>query len=193
MNWIAGSTIRDLRLKKQMTQKDLADRLSLSDKTISKWETDKGLPDISIIADLAEVLSVSVSELLTGAVAENKNRGANMRRSKFYICPVCGNVIHAMGEGAFSCCGIRLPAAEAESMDEAHDINIETSDGDIYATMDHPMEKGHYISFIGLLRDNSFQMEKLYPEQNAEARFRMVGRGTLICYCNRHGLFTKKL
>ena len=114
MNYITGETIRKLREKKKLTQKELSEKLMVSDKTVSKWETGKGLPDISILSELAKALSVSVPELLTGDVAVNRNISANMKRSKFYVCPICGNVIHAMGEGAFSCCGIRLPEQEAE-------------------------------------------------------------------------------
>ena len=123
MNYITGNTIRELREKKKMTQRELADILMVSDKTVSKWETGKGLPDISILTELAEALSVSVPELLTGDVAVNRNRAANMKRSKFYVCPVCGNVVHAMGDGAYSCCGIRLPENEAEPADENHSIH----------------------------------------------------------------------
>ncbi|MDD6042323.1 MAG: helix-turn-helix domain-containing protein [Eubacteriaceae bacterium] len=193
MNYVTGNTIRELREKKKMTQRELADILMVSDKTVSKWETGKGLPDISILTELAEALSVSVPELLTGDVAVNRNRAANMKRSKFYVCPVCGNVVHAMGDGAYSCCGIRLPENEAEPADENHSIHTEYMDGDLYVHIDHPMEKSHYISFIAFLTDGTVQMEKLYPEQTAEVRFRRAGRGKLLIFCNRHGLFEKKL
>ncbi|MDD6043641.1 MAG: desulfoferrodoxin family protein, partial [Eubacteriaceae bacterium] len=62
-----------------------------------------------------------------------------------------------------------------------------------YVHIDHPMEKSHYISFIAFLTDGTVQMEKLYPEQTAEVRFRRAGRGKLLVFCNRHGLFEKKL
>lgn len=164
-----------------------------SDKTISKWETNKGFPDLSILSELANALSVSVPELLTGDVAVNKNISANMRRSRFYVCPICGNVIHAMGEGAFSCCGIRLPSQEAEEPYEQHRLYVEDVDGEMFVYLDHPMEKSHSISFMAYVTDCHIQMEKLYPEQTAQTHFRRAGRGTIFAFCNRHGLFSVKV
>ena len=193
MTYITGETIKRLREKKKLTQKELAENLMVSDKTISKWETNKGLPDLSILSELANALSVSVPELLTGDVAVNKNISANMRRSRFYVCPICGNVIHAMGEGAFSCCGIRLPSQEAEEPDEQHRLYVEDVDGEMFVYLDHPMEKSHSISFMAYVTDCHIQMEKLYPEQAAQTHFRRAGRGTIFAFCNRHGLFSVKV
>lgn len=193
MTYITGETIKRLREKKKLTQKELAEKLMVSDKTISKWETKKGLPDLSILSELANALSVSVPELLTGDVAVNKNISANMRRSRFYVCPICGNVIHAMGEGAFSCCGIRLPSQEAEEPDEQHRLYVEDVDGEMFVYLDHPMEKSHSISFMAYVTDCHIQMEKLYPEQAAQTHFRRAGRGTIFAFCNRHGLFSVKV
>ena len=108
MSYITGKTIKQLRERKDMTQKELAREISVSDKTISKWETSKGLPDIGIIEDLAKVLGVSIAELLTGDYRVNDNQSANMRKTHFYVCPVCGNIITSVGEGLISCCGISL-------------------------------------------------------------------------------------
>lgn len=193
MTYITGETIKRLREKKKLTQKELAEKLMVSDKTISKWETNKGLPDLSILSELTNALSVSVPELLTGDVAVNKNISADMRRSRFYVCPICGNVIHAMGEGAFSCCGIRLPSQEAEEPDEQHRLYVEDVDGEMFVYLDHPMEKSHSISFMAYVTDCHIQMEKLYPEQAAQTHFRRAGRGTIFAFCNRHGLFSVKV
>lgn len=189
MTYITGDTIKKLREKKKLTQKQLAEKLTVTDKAVSKWETGRGFPDISILSELAGALSVSVPELLTGDIAANANVSANMKRSKFYVCPICGNVIHAMGEGAFSCCGIRLPPLEEETTDGAHRIVVENVEDELFISLDHPMEKGHFISFIAYVSDNGIQMEKLYPEQQPELQFRRMGHGKLFAYCNRHGLF----
>ena len=193
MTYIAGETIKRLREKKKLTQKELAEKLMVSDKTVSKWETNKGLPDLCILSELANALSVSVPELLTGDVAENRNISANMKRSKFYVCPICGNVMHAIGEGAFSCCGIRLPFQEAEEPDEQHRVFVENVDGELYVYLNHPMEKNHYVSFMAYVTDSQIQLEKLYPEQEAQTRFRRAGRGVIYAFCNRHGLFSVKV
>lgn len=192
-NYVTGSTIKLLREKKGYTQKQLAERLMVSDKAVSKWESGRGLPDISLIEPLAKTLGVSLAELLSGECVQNTNRHGNMHKSKFYVCPVCGNVIFAAGEGAFSCCGVQLPPLEAEQDEEEHKIVTETIEGDLFVSMQHPMEKTHFISFFALVTADRVQLVKLYPEQDASARFPVRGRGTLYAYCNRHGLFSKRL
>lgn len=189
MNYITGTTIRTLREKQSYTQKQLADKLGVSDKTVSKWETSKGLPDITLIEPLAEELKVSVAELLSGQCVTNQNKSANLRRSCFYVCPICGNVIHSLGEGAFSCCGISLPRLEAEEAEDLLVFSLETIDNEYFLSMKHPMDKQHFISFFAYVTGEHLQLVKLYPEQSPEARFRICGRGTFYAYCNRHGLF----
>jgi len=192
-NYVTGSTIKLLREQKGYTQRQLAERLMVSDKAVSKWESGRGLPDISLIEPLAKTLGVSLAELLSGECIQNTNRHGNMLKSKFYVCPVCGNAIFAAGEGAFSCCGVQLPPLEAEEDDPEHCITIESIEGDLYVTMQHPMEKTHYISFFALVTADRVQFVKLYPEQDASARFPVRGRGYLYAYCNRHGLYSKKI
>lgn len=188
-NYVTGDTIRYLRERRHLTQRELAERLNVSDKTISKWETSRGLPDITLLEPLASTLSVSVAELLSGEHIENGNRAANLQKSHFYVCPVCGNVIWAVGEGAYSCCGVTLPPLEAESEDDAHRIHAERIETEWYVTLDHPMEKRHYIAFLALVSADRAQIVRLYPEQNAETRFFLRGHGQLYAYCNHHGLF----
>ena len=192
-NYVTGSTIKLLREKKGYTQKQLAERLMVSDKAVSKWESGRGLPDISLIEPLAKTLGVSLAELFSGECVQNTNRHGNMQKSKFYVCPVCGNVIFASGEGAFSCCGVQLPPLEAEQDEEAHKIVTETIEGDLFVSMQHPMDKTHFISFFAFVLSDRAQLVKLYPEQDASARFPVRGRGTLYAYCNRHGLFSKRV
>lgn len=146
------------------------------------------MPDISLIEPLANALNISVIELLSGDYVTNANRSCNMKRSRLYVCPICGNVIHATGEAVISCCGITLPALEAEEPDEAHPIQVEYADSEYHVTIPHAMSKTHYISFIAYVTDGSFEMVKLYPEGSAEARFFSRGRGEIYFYCNQHGL-----
>lgn len=189
MGYITGNTIKELREKKKLTQRQLAEQLNISDKTISKWETNKGLPDIGIITELAASLGVSLAELLTGEPKENKNRSSNMKKISFYVCPICGNVIQAVGCGSYSCCGILLPKLEPEELREGHEIKVEIVDNEYYISMEHAMNKEHYISFFAYVTDNYVEMIKLYPEQNAESRITKRGHGFIYAYCNRHGLF----
>lgn len=191
-SYVTGPVIKALREKQHYTQKQLAARLAVSDKTISKWETGRGLPDLSLLEPLGAALGVSVAELLSGEQITNRNRSANPLRGKFYVCPVCGNVIHAMGEGSFHCCGVALPPLEAEEPDGEHEVRVETWDLQTLVSLDHPMKKDHYISFITQVRYDRMEMVKLYPEQLPEARLGDWPGGEIYAYCNRHGLFRVK-
>ena len=191
--YVTGTTIKTLRETRKLTQADLALQLGVSDKAVSKWETAKGLPDISLLQPLAKALGVSVIELMNGEHIINKNISANLMRSKIYVCPICGNVIHSTGETVISCCGITLPALDAEETDEAHELTIENVEDEQFITVDHSMTKQHYISFIAYVTSDRFQMVKLYPEGNAQVRLQLRGRGILYFYCNKHGLFKKKM
>ena len=191
--YVTGSTIKQLREKRNLTQAELAERIGVSSKTISKWETAKGLPDISLLQPLAQALGISVIELMNGEHIINRNVSANMLRCKFYVCPICGNAIHSLGSTVVSCCGITLPALEAEETDDDHAITIENVEDEHFVTVHHPMTKAHYISFIAFVTSERFQMVKLYPEGNAETRLQLRGKGHLYYYCNQHGLFKKKV
>ena len=111
--YVTGNTIKQLREARKLTQAELAEKSGVSSKTISKWETAKGLPDISLLQPLAQTLGISVIELMNGEHIINKNVSANMLRCKFYVCPICGNVMHSMGNAVISCCGVTLPPLEA--------------------------------------------------------------------------------
>ena len=191
--YVTGAVIRELREKNKMTQLQLAERLGVSDKTVSKWETAKGYPDITLLEPIAEVFKISVTELISGNTVHNANVAANMLRSKFYVCPVCGNVIHSMGEAAIQCHGILLTPLEAEPADERHMLSIERVEDEYYVRIDHSMTKEHYISFAAAASSDEMQMVKLYPEGNAEARFKIRGVRRIFYYCNRDGLFSRSL
>lgn len=182
--------IRRLREERRMTQQQLAEKIGVSDKTISKWENSRGYPDISLIEPLSDALGVSVIELFSGENVTNTNRSFNMRRTSLYVCPVCGNVIQSTGQAIVSCCGIVLPPLEAEPADENHNILVERIEDEYYVHIDHEMSKTHFISFIMAVKDDSIEFTKLYPEGNAEARFGISKTKALYCYCNQHGLFS---
>ena len=139
--YVTGAAIRTLREKKHYTQKQLADRLCVSDKTVSKWENGRGFPDIALLEPLAQHLGVSVAELLSGQCVTNHNRAGNMLRTKFYVCPLCGNVIHATGTGVFSCCGITLPPLEVEEPETGHEMKVECIDQDLLCDPGSPYDQ----------------------------------------------------
>jgi len=186
--YVTGSTIRQLREKRKLTQAGLAEQIGVSSKTISKWETAKGLPDISLLEPLSQALGISVIELMNGEHITNRNVSANMLRMKFYVCPICGNILHSTGSAVISCCGVTLPPLEAEEPDDDHAITIQQVEDEHFITVRHDMTKSHYISFIALVTTDRMQLVKLYPEGNAETRLPRCRRGTLYIFCNRHGL-----
>ena len=187
--YVTGTAIKQLREARNMTQAELAEKIGVSSKTVSKWETAKGLPDISLLQPLAQALGISVIELMNGEHITNKNLSANILRSKFHVCPICGNTIHSTGDTLVSCCGITLPPLEAEAVDEEHSITIEAVEDEHFVTIHHPMTKQHFISFVAYVTSDRMQMVKLYPDGNAETRLQLRGMGYLYFYCNHHGLF----
>ena len=187
--YVTGAIIRQLREERKLTQAELADRIGVSSKTVSKWETNKGLPDISLLQPLAQALGISVIELMNGEQITNRNRSANLLRGKFYVCPICGNVIHSTGDTLVSCCGVTLPALEADEADGEHALTLERVEDEMFLTVHHPMTKQHFISFVAFVTSDRVQMVKFYPEGNAETRLQLRGMGYLYYYCNRHGLY----
>ena len=192
-SYITGQTIKRLREDKNLTQTQLAEKIGVSSKAVSKWETSKGLPDISLIEPLSQALGVSVMELMSGDTVINKNLSSNIMFSKFYVCPVCGNVIHSTGATVISCCGISLPVLEAEEIDDDHIVSIENVEDEKFITVHHEMTKTHFISFVAYVTCDRMQFVKFYPEGNAETRMQFRGRGFLYIYCNKHGLMKRKV
>lgn len=189
MKYITGTLIKELREKSNMTQVELAKKLSISDKTISKWETGKGLPDISMLKPIAKAFNISIAELMSGTKINNANTSSNVMRSKFYVCPICGNVIHCMGEASVNCHGYTLTPLNPKETDEHHMIFIEKVEDDYYIQIDHDMTKEHYISFVAALSEDKVQYIKLYPEGSVEARFDTRGIKRVVFYCNKDGFF----
>ncbi|MDD3428586.1 MAG: helix-turn-helix domain-containing protein [Oscillospiraceae bacterium] len=184
-----GNLILKLRTEKGMTQKQLAEQLHISDKTVSKWERGVGLPDVSLLTALSALLEVDMEKILQGDLAPNDLDGGNMRRLKFYTCPCCGNVITATGETELSCCGRKLAALQAQSPDEKHSLTVEQVEDDYYITFTHVMTKAHFISFVAHIVSDRVLLIKLYPEQNPEVRFPKRQKGKIYYYCSQDGLY----
>jgi len=191
--YVTGAMIKRLREERCLTQTELADKINVTDKAVSKWETGRGYPDVSLIEPLSAALGVSVIELFSGDNVVNTNRAFNMHKVQFYVCPLCGNVVQSTGEAIISCCGITLPALEAEPADDSHTVTIERTENEFFVSVSHDMTKTHYISFIAAVRDDGVEIKKLYPEGGAEARFTIARTKYLLIYCNQHGLFRAEI
>lgn len=186
-----GALIVSLRKEKNMTQRDVAEKMNISDKTISKWERGIGCPDVTLLGDLSKILGVNIEKILSGNLEEKDADGGNMKRIKFYVCKNCSNVITSTSEAEISCCGRKLAPLVAKPEDEFHKINVTDIESDYYIEMKHAMSKTHYISFVAFVSFDKVIISKLYPEQNAELRIPKLQRGKLYIYCSEHGLWVK--
>ena len=188
-----GMLIRMLRQRHQMTQLQLAERIGVSDKAVSKWERGRGAPDISLLPALSEALGVDTKALLRGDLEENEMTNGNLKNMRFYVCPDCGNLLTSTDGGTISCCGKGLEPLPVQEAAEEDRLDISVSDGEWYVTGGHAMERGHHISFLAFLTGDTLVMKKLYPEWGLEVRLPYFAHGTLLWYCTRHGLFTQEV
>jgi len=188
-----GALLRQLRKEKHMTQREVASELGLSEKTVSKWETGHGYPDISLLSTLSKLYCVDLAGLLTGRIEENTQQGGNMRNIQFYVCPICGNILTAMGNASITCCTRTLTPCSAAPTDEDHALNIEPVEDELYITSAHPMEKEHTIAFLAFVEGDRITMVRLYPEWSMQVRLPKRRRGTLYWYCTVHGLMKQRI
>ena len=184
-----GNLIYELRKSKNMTQKQVANLMNISDKTISKWERGLGCPDISLLPELSQILGVSVDQILSGEINLNDLVGGNMNKLKFYVCEQCGNLITSTGNTTISCCGKILEPAIAKKAEDSHKLNVEPVEDELYVTTEHEMRKDHYISFVAYVKGDRALIVKQYPEWDMQFRFHKLGHGKLYFYCTNHGLF----
>ncbi len=184
-----GELILSLRKEKGMTQKQLADILNISDKTISKWERGLGCPDVSLLNSLANALGVDIEKILSGELNQNEIDGGNMKKIKFYVCKDCGNVVTSTGEASVSCCGRKIDELVPAKSNEAHQLKHELIEDEIFISSEHEATKEHYISFVAYVTGEKLLLVKLYPEWNIQVRFPKFKHGMIYFYCTNHGLF----
>ena len=183
-----GGIIKTLRKDKGMTQLELALCLNVTDRAVSKWERGLGCPDISLLTRLSEIFSVDIGSIIDGDMEENDKRSGNMKKTKFYVCPICGNIITASENTNVSCCGRKLEGLE-EKKNVDEEIKIERVDGtELYISSSHPMTKDDYISFFSYVTSDSLLLKKLYPEWSVEIIFPWLGHGKIMWYSEKEGL-----
>lgn len=186
-----GELIYKLRRDKGLTQKELANRIGVSDKAVSKWERGLGCPDISLLTEISKIMGISVDILLSGNLIQNELIGGNMKKVKYYICPECGNLSICTGNAEVTCCSRKLKPCEAKKADSVHELVVTEVEDDWYIKSNHPMRKDHYISFVAFATSDRLQIIKQYPEWNLETRIPKRCHGTLLWYCTKDGLFYK--
>ncbi len=185
-----GKFLSTLRKKRSLTQKQVAEHLGIQPKTVSKWETGHGFPDVSSLSLLAEILNISTDVLLHGHLEQNQEENGNMRTTKFFICPHCGSISQTTGNAAAFCCGRQLEPLLPAETDNFHHIEMTEMENDFYITFSHPMTKAHFISFIAYVSYDRTLLLKLYPEQEAAVRIPRMAKGKFYFYCTQHGLFS---
>ena len=188
-----GKLILQLRKEKGLTQKNVAEALNISNKTISKWECGMGCPDASLWSELSGILGADIQKMLEGELNPNSPDYGNIRRVKFYVCPLCGNILVSTSPASIFCCGRKLTALIPKKMKE-HSLDVQVMDIDYYISFDHEMQKSHFISFVAYVADDKVLLNRLYPEQDSAVRFPiMSGSGKLYAYCNHHGLWEQSI
>lgn len=184
-----GELICTLRKEKGLTQVQLAERLNVSDKAVSKWERGLGCPDVSLLARLSQVFAVDLEKLLAGELDPNSQAAGNLKNLHFYVCPTCGNLVTALVDTPVSCCGKKFTALMAQKAGPEDKLSVEIIENDYFISSDHEMSKDHYISFVAFLTGDTVLLRKQYPEWNLQTRLPVFAHGRLLWYCTRHGLF----
>lgn len=114
-------------------------------------------------------------------------------------CKSCGAIVKVLKDCTCENCGIKCCGEEMEILVpnsveaslEKHIPTYEKVEDEIFVKVNHPMEKEHYIEWVALVKDNKEYIVNLYPEQNAECRFKYIPGSTIYAYCNKHGLWKK--
>lgn len=163
-----GNLIRSLRIKKGLTQKELAHMICVTDKAVCKWEKGRGCPNITLISQLSKVLEVDIQSILQGYLDKNKKIGENMNHLKFYKCPTCGNLVTSIKSVELSCCGNKLSPVSAQTRsDPEYQPVIQEFDGQYTIKFNHPMTKSNYISQVIVVRYDQIMTVNLYAESEA--------------------------
>ena len=184
-----GELIYHLRKEKRLTQKQLADQMNISDRTISKWERGYGCPDVTLLPSLSTLLGVNIENILDGELSSNEFVGGNMKKSNYFVCPSCNNFVLATGDITLSCCGRKLEPLEAQKATDEEKLSIEEIDHEWFISSDHSMTKDHYISFIAFATGDQVQIIKQYPEWSFQTRLPKRKHGKLFWYDTQFGLF----
>jgi len=188
-----GELIRQFRTKLGLTQKQLAERINVSDKAVSKWECGSGYPDVSLLTALSEVFGTDIQVLLKGEIEKNETEKGDMKNIRFYVCSECGNIVTASSEASVSCCGNKLTALEPRKAEPAEQLKVEDIGGELYITSEHPMTKDSYISFVAYVSDNRVMIFRQYPEWALQLYLPLYRTGRLVWYSTDSGLLYQEI
>ena len=128
-----GKIIRTARLRQNLTQSELGEKIGVTDKAASKWERGCGAPEVFLVSALAEVLSLDAKAILSGNLEEKSAS--------------CGNLLFSTEGAGISCCGKKLFPLCAKSPSPADALSVKCDGNELYITSEHKISRKHYISF----------------------------------------------
>lgn len=108
---------------------------------------------------------------------------------KFYVCPVCGNVIITTEDNIVTCCGQKLNGQEIKIAEGKHRIIVEEKDGKVHFTSEHGMTKEHHLNFIAYGKNNQYMIIKLDKESSVDVIVERLEDADIIFGCNQHGVW----
>lgn len=108
---------------------------------------------------------------------------------KFYVCPVCGNVVITTEEKNVTCCGQELKNQEVKKAEGKHIIKVENVNGQVHLTSEHGMTKEHHLNFIAYGKENQYLIVKLDTEKPVDVLLEEVEGAEIIFGCNQHGVW----
>jgi len=187
-----GKLIKSLRISKKLTQLQLAQMLCVSDKTVSKWERGLGMPDVSLISKIADIFDTTAERILNGKLEKNKYNGANPDRLQFFYCNNCGNLVTTTAKIEGSCCGSKMTILQKIKSDDIIK-DVEVVEDEYFVTLDSPMTKENFVTFVSVKSFDKYLVIRLYPEQDTTVRFKYIPGATIYAYCNKHGLWSKNV
>lgn len=144
---------------------------------------------MSLLEALSGALQVNIPALLSGDLAENQLTGGSMKQTRFFVCPVCGNLSFCTGGAAVSCCGRPLEPLTPQKAAPEEAPRVTESDGDWYVESSHPASKDNYISFVALVTGETLLVLRQYPEWDLHVRIPGRPHGKLVWYSTTRGLF----
>ncbi|MBQ0070386.1 MAG: helix-turn-helix domain-containing protein [Spirochaetales bacterium] len=185
-----GQNLKRLRLEAGLTQSQMAEKLGVTDRAVSKWERGLGCPDLSFWPQIADVFHVDVSRVIFGVVSENQTSSGNMKNTKFYLCPVCGSFTTSAEEIDVYCCARKLEALVPEKAKEEEKLQIEVEERtEVFVSSEHEMTKDHYISFVSYVTSDTILTKRAYPEWNLNMRLPYLGHGKILWFDTQAGLY----
>ena len=116
-------------------------------------------------------------------------------------CSKCGAMVEVLNDCncdkcGITCCGEEMKILIPNSVDatfEKHVPAYELVEDEIFVKVNHVMEKEHYIEWIAMVSDEWFCKVMIYPEQNAECKFKYIPGSKIYAYCNKHGLWSNEV